>query len=376
MTSPGRAGAQLVQEAARVLVVRADDLGDNIMASGFPSAVARSIPGECGFIGPSAALSIMDVSGLAFVAGVDCRPHRRVDVITAGRRLRAEVNRFEPDVVLLPRFDFEREALGLALLGPRPPRTITWARSATPKRQRRDWWLSLLPGPRLPAAGAPLHEFGRLQHFAHYVGIDPNEIGPALAVPPVIVTELADVSGLLVAVAVGAASGRRRWPLERYAEVIEALGDYGCTLVLLGSPDEAEQGRILRARLPGATPVVDLIGRIPMPETAAVIDRCALFLGNDSGLGHIAAALGTPAVIVACHPVGASVDHVNAPERYQPVGGQSVVIRPASPGSALCEAGCVSVDDACCIRQVPVVDVLQACRSLMASPGPVVEHGR
>lgn len=366
----------MVQEAARVLVVRADDLGDNIMASGFPSAVARSIPGECGFIGPPAALSIMDVGGLAFVAGVDCRPRRRRDVITAGRRLRTEVNRFDPDVVLLPRFDFEREALGLALVGPRPRRTITWARDATPKRHRRDWWLGLLPGPRLPSAGAPLHEFGRLQHFAGFIGIDPNDVGPALTVPPVAVPELEAVPGPLVAVAVGAASGRRRWPLERYAEVIEGLGDDGCTVVLLGSPDEAEQGRTLREQLPADAPVVDLIGRIPIPGTAAVIDRCSLFLGNDSGLGHMAAALGTPAVIVACHPIDAPGDHVNAPERYRPVGGHSVVIRPASPGSALCEAGCVSVDDPCCINQVPVADVLGACRTLMTSPGPVVGQGR
>ena len=70
------AGARAVREASWVLVLRADDLGDNVMASGFLPA-SRSITGECGFIGPPAALELMDVSGLAFVAGVDCRPRKR-----------------------------------------------------------------------------------------------------------------------------------------------------------------------------------------------------------------------------------------------------------------------------------------------------------
>jgi ADP-heptose:LPS heptosyltransferase len=365
-----------VQEASRVLVLRADDLGDNVMASGFPPALARSIAGECGFIGPPAMLDLMDVSRLAFVAGVDCRPRSRRDVFTAGRRVRAEINRFDPDVVLLPRFDFEREALAVGLLGFRPRTTITWSRNATPKRHRRDWWLGALPGPRLAATGVPTHEFGRLQHFARFVGVDPADIGPALGVAPAAVPELADVAGPLVAVAIGAAQARRWWPLERYAAVVDSLGRSGCTTVLLGSPDEAERGRDLRAQLGGATPVVDLIGRIPLRQIAAVIRRCELFIGNDSGLGHVAAAVGTPTVIVSCHPVGAPSDHVNAPERYQPIGGRSVVVRPASPRDAHCAAGCIPADEPCCITQVPVEEVLDACRTLMVALGTTAgDHG-
>jgi ADP-heptose:LPS heptosyltransferase len=377
VTPPEKVGAaRLVQEADRVLVVRADDLGDNVMASGFPGAVARSISGASGFIGPPSAVGIMELGDLDFVAAVDCRPGSKRDVLAAGRRLRAEVARFDPDVVLLPRFGFEREALGIALVGPRPPRTVTWVRETTPKRRRRDWWLPLVPGPRLAASGAPLHEFGRLQHFARFVGVSPDHIGPALAVPDVVVPQLDERSGPLVAVAIGAAQGRRWWPLERYAAVIDALRESGCTAVLLGSPDEVERGRSLRGRLADATSVVDLIGRIPLRETVAVIDRCALFVGNDSGLGHVAAAVGTPAVIISCHPLGAPADHVNAPERYQPVGAASVVIRPGSPTTVRCEAGCVPVDEPCCITRVPVDEVLEACRTLMADPGPVANHGR
>ncbi|MDX2291719.1 MULTISPECIES: glycosyltransferase family 9 protein, partial [Streptomyces] len=39
---------------------------------------------------------------------------------------------------------------------------------------------------------------------------------------------------------------------------------------------------------------VDLVGRLTIPEAAACLRRCALFVGNDSGLMHLAAAAGTP----------------------------------------------------------------------------------
>ena len=39
---------------------------------------------------------------------------------------------------------------------------------------------------------------------------------------------------------------------------------------------------------------VDLVGHIALPEAAAVLARCALFVGNDSGLMHLSAATGTP----------------------------------------------------------------------------------
>jgi ADP-heptose:LPS heptosyltransferase len=364
---------RLLRDATRVLIVRVDDLGDNVIASGFPSAVAKSIPGACGFIGPTSVAQLMDLTGLAFVAGADGRPRTFRDVLASGRRLRASVRQFDPDVVLLPRFDFEREAVAIALLGSYSRRTITWARDATSKRNRRSWWLSFLPGPRISADGAPAHEFGRLQHFAARIGVDADRLFPAIDVEAVALPQLADVPGRPVAVAIGAANARRWWPLEHFAAVIGTLSKSGYTSVLLGSPDEVERGQQLASHLPNDARVVDLIGRIPLPEVAAVIKECVLFIGNDSGLGHVAAGVGTPAVVVSCHPVGAPADHVNAPERFQPIG-RSLVVRPVSPTSEACAKGCLPTDEACCIKRVAVDEVLQACWTMMAEPSATLTH--
>lgn len=88
------------------------------------------------------------------------------------------------------------------------------------------------------------------------------------------------------------------WPAARFADLARALTGPGGPLpgarvVLLGGPGavEAAMAAPVAAALRDAA---DLTGRLSLPEAAAVLRRCALFAGNDSGLMHLAAAAGTP----------------------------------------------------------------------------------
>jgi ADP-heptose:LPS heptosyltransferase len=354
--------------------VRADDLGDNILGSGLPRALARSVSASCGLVANPAAIDLVDVRGLDFVAGVDCRPRNRRDVLRAGRGLRRALAAFDPDVVLLPRFGFEREALGIALVSARPPTVVTWSPSATAKRARRSWWLSLLPGPRLPGDDSPPHELDRLRAFSSWIGLDPNEVGPALdprlVDPAPLPIGLADHGPPLVCIGIGAAQGRRRWPPERFAALVRTLAGTGRTCALLGSLDERELARAVcdpLGELLEDGSVVDLVGHIPLRATAHLLGRSVLYVGNDSGIGHVAAAAGTPSVTISCHPVGAPTNHVNAPERYAPSGDRTVVVRPARPHTTTCARGCVPVDEPCCVLEVSTEAVLDASLSLLAA---------
>ena len=102
----------------------------------------------------------------------------------------------------------------------------------------------------------------------------------------------------VVALAPTANWAPKAWPAERFAEVFRALEAgklAGAVPAVFAGPgvQECEMAAPLLRLLPGA---IDLTGRLTVPEAAACLARAALFIGNDSGLMHVAASAGTPTV--------------------------------------------------------------------------------
>jgi heptosyltransferase-2 len=94
------------------------------------------------------------------------------------------------------------------------------------------------------------------------------------------------------------ADAAKRWDLGLFAETFDRLADaQGLSVVLLGSAAEAAVNADAAARTRRAR-VVDLAGKSSLPEALGVLSHAALFVGNDSGLAHLAGAAGTPSVVV------------------------------------------------------------------------------
>ncbi len=111
----------------------------------------------------------------------------------------------------------------------------------------------------------------------------------------------------------GTYSTARRWFPERFAAAADLIAArHGLAVIVVGTPDEralAEQ--VVRGM---NTPAANLAGRTTLDELAALLRRCALVIGNDSGVGHLAAAVGTPVVSIfgpfnheAWRPLGRSL---------------------------------------------------------------------
>ncbi len=87
----------------------------------------------------------------------------------------------------------------------------------------------------------------------------------------------------------------KTWPAERFVSVFQDLQRIlpGARPAVFAGPGEAERAMAapVLAALPGA---LDLAGRLTLPEAAACLARLRLFVGNDSGLMHLAAAAGAP----------------------------------------------------------------------------------
>jgi heptosyltransferase-1 len=89
----------------------------------------------------------------------------------------------------------------------------------------------------------------------------------------------------------------KRWPPGHFAAAADALAEEsGGRGVIVGAADDAPLAAAIAAA--ARTPLVDLTGRTTLKQCAAVLRRCRLVIGNDTGPMYLAAAVGTPTVAV------------------------------------------------------------------------------
>lgn len=89
---------------------------------------------------------------------------------------------------------------------------------------------------------------------------------------------------------------RLQWPLPRYAALTrELLHAHPCRILLLGTREEAPLTREIVESAPNPR-LIDLAGQTSLPRVAALLSRSHLFIGNDSGLLHLALALRIPSI--------------------------------------------------------------------------------
>ncbi len=89
----------------------------------------------------------------------------------------------------------------------------------------------------------------------------------------------------------------RQWPAEHFAALIDLLVERnGVNAVLIGGRDEMAVGEAVLARVVHRDSVASAMGRTQLLDLPALLSACALYVGNNSGPKHIAAALGVPTI--------------------------------------------------------------------------------
>jgi ADP-heptose:LPS heptosyltransferase len=133
-----------------------------------------------------------------------------------------------------------------------------------------------------------------------------------LAVEALLKKEKAQSGELLAGIFPGAGNVRRLWPLEKFAEVADHLiRNDRVRVVVFAGPEERELVPKMRSVFPAKTIFFD---RLTIPQLASAQARLTLFISNDTGPAHIAAAVGTPVVVVMDRP---------EPNSYMPIGDQN-----------------------------------------------------
>ncbi|MGB7926331.1 MAG: glycosyltransferase family 9 protein [Pyrinomonadaceae bacterium] len=136
------------------------------------------------------------------------------------------------------------------------------------------------------------------------------------AVEQMLRKEKADMGAPLVGIFPGAGHPERRWSLARFSELADMfVRNDGVRVVVFLGPEERALASEIRRTFPRNTVVFD---RLTIPQLAAALARLAVFVANDTGPMHVAAAVGTSTVVL--------LDR-RAPRSYIPLGTNHRIIR-------------------------------------------------
>jgi heptosyltransferase III len=146
----------------------------------------------------------------------------------------------------------------------------------------------------------------------------------------------------LIAIHPGAGSESKRWPQQRFIELARRLTlQKKIRLLLVMGP--AEEGLQISEALKGMGAIV--AESVALDLLAAILARCRAFVGNDSGISHLAAGLKVPSIVL----FGPTL-----PQHWAPVGKHVAVLRQTS----VCEACAAGGGDHSCLLDISIEDVV------------------
>ncbi len=163
-----------------------------------------------------------------------------------------------------------------------------------------------------------------------------------------------------VVVCVGSREGGKKYPPEKYLIAFRELVKKNLVFVIVGGSDDIDAATYLEKNLPSGK-VLNLAGKTTIRETEAIISRMDYYVGNDSGVMHIAAAAKIPVLAIYRE----AVDRQNVFPKYlseflnfPPWQTKSVILRPAHQLDECatlphCYGGCHHVEPHCIAQITP-----------------------
>ena len=148
----------------------------------------------------------------------------------------------------------------------------------------------------------------------------------------------------------------KSWPPEYFARLAGAIQqDLNCHVIFAGSKADQRVASKIQNMMP--TKAVSLVGKTTILQLAALLKRCRLFIGNDNGVMHVAAAVETPVI---------SFFGLSSPLLWGPRGSGHTIFYKGIDCSPCFPNGCVRGDQSC-MRMITVEEVFKGVRNKLSA---------
>lgn len=303
-------------ETQKILVMQLADIGDLILTSPFLRELRRSYPKA--WIGLAVQPRMLELAEkcpyVDEVIVFDWRAVKNVDSFLRGsprwwvlssRLAKKHIWKHHLDMAISNRWNEDPcQAASMILMYTSGAAQLIAYRGSLADTIRLGWKDLNRLITRGPAREFAKHEVEHQLDVLNYLGISPEktqlEVWTSREDDLFAQTLLNDrgitAADRLIAFAPGAAWPFRRWPSERFIELGRWLQEtYQAHVLILAAKNEQDLAHQIEQGLHG-NKTINLAGKTSLREMASVLKRCTLFIGNDSGPLHIAAAAGIPVV--------------------------------------------------------------------------------
>jgi heptosyltransferase-2 len=345
----------------KILVVRLDEIGDVILTSPFLRELRRNLPeARITLLVKSEVYNLVEhcpyvTDILTFPA---IRSLRRPSVYVDARRFAIRALRpRDYDLAIVPRWDVDSNAASFIAYFSGAKYRLAYSEKATPEKKICNRHYDRLYTDVVFSDGIK-HEVQRNLDLLRYLNLQVESADVEVwnhekdndYAEKILALHSVEPCDTLIVLGIGAGHPNKRWPLQNFVELGRSLLSFGCRIVIIGSTQEASLAATLQQQI--GRGVINIAGQASLRQTSAVLRRCHLFAGNDSGPMHIAAAMHVPIIEVCCHPKSGNPAHVRSPSRFHPWNIDYRIIQPDSPREP-CTEGC-DAESAHCICDVTV----------------------
>ena len=219
----------------------------------------------------------------------------------------------------------------------------------------------------IEAAGDEISKLDHYLKFAEHLGIAPRPVLWEISLTPQdklnVKKQLASLRGEFAVLFAGARWESKRWFAGPMTAVAQKLGDrHGLSVALLGGKEELAIAEEVSSGL--SSRCVNLVGRTSLREAVGIISRAKVCIGPDTGLMHLAAAVGTPVV---------SLWGATDPRRAGPYGFEALVIKGQAECSPCYRKSCPI--GRVCMRSIGADAVMEkVALALDRKRQPVIAH--